>query len=101
MKASSAKILLDPFCFKQFEKTAGSNFIDMEKLDFASRINDFYITSGPSSLKDGYAPFCKHLFIPNTFTNMVSACAEITSENAKFLMSAYEARRSNELPVLV
>ena len=32
---------------------------------------------------------------------MVSACAEITQDNAKFLMSGYEARRSNELAVLV
>ena len=44
MKASSAKILLDPFCFKQFEKVAGSNFIDMEKLEFADRVNEFYVT---------------------------------------------------------
>ena len=31
---------------------------------------------------------------------MATACAEITAENSKFLRSAYEARRENELAVL-
>ena len=52
-------------------------------------------------MKDGYAPFCKHLFIPNTFTTVATACAEITKENQRFLRSGYEARRANELAVLV
>ena len=93
--------MLDPFCFKQFEKAAGSNFIDMDRLEFIARVNEFYENSGKSALKDGYAPFCKHLFIPNTFTNMATACAEITKDNLRFLRSGYEARRENELPVLV
>lgn len=101
MKASGAKILLDPFCFKQFEKAAGSNFIDLDKLEFTARVNDFYEAAGKASLKDGYAPFCKHLFIPNTFTTMATNCAEITKENQRFLRSGYEARRANELAVLV
>ena len=81
MKSSSAKILLDPFCFKQFEKAAGSNFIDIDRIEFTAKVNEFYENAGKSCLKDGYAPFCKHLFIPNTFTSMASACAEITSSN--------------------
>jgi len=101
MKSSSAKILLDPFCYKQFEKAAGSNFIDLDRLEFTARVNEFYEANGPSSLKDGYAPFCKHLFIPNTFTNVASACTAITPENQQFLRSGYEARRANELAVLV
>ena len=101
MKASSAKILLDPFCFKQFEKAAGSNFIDLDRLEFTSKVNEFYEAQGISALKDGYAPFCKHLFIPNTFTTVATSCVEITKENQRFLRSGYEARRSNELAVLV
>lgn len=81
MKSSTAKILLDPFCFKQFEKAAGSNFIDMDRLEFTARVNEFYEAGGKAVLKDGYAPFCKHLFIPNTFTSMATACAEITPDN--------------------
>jgi hypothetical protein len=50
-------------------------------------------------LKDGYAPFCKHLFIEN-FTNVYSTSIEITPENEKYLKSGYNARRENELAVL-
>jgi hypothetical protein len=50
-------------------------------------------------LKDGYAPFCKHLFIEN-FTEAISGFVEITPENEKYLRSAYEARRDYELPIL-
>ena len=49
-------------------------------------------------LKDGYAPFCKHLFMPN-FTDW-SGCVKISEENEGHLRSSYEARRENELPVL-
>ena len=48
---------------------------------------------------DGYAPFCKHLFVAN-FTTTLPSFIEITAENEKFLKSGYQARRENELPVL-
>ena len=92
---------MDPFCYKQFEKSAGSNYIEIDKAEFTARVNDFYENSDASVLKEGYAPFCKHLFIPNTFTSMISTSAEITPENSQYLASAYEARRENELAVLV
>ncbi|TNV72171.1 hypothetical protein FGO68_gene13991 [Halteria grandinella] len=96
----SIKIVIDPFCFKQFEAAAGSLFINFDKQAFADRINDFYLAvKDNGGLKDGYAPFCKHLFIEN-FTDAISAFVEITPENERFLKSAYEARRENELPVL-
>ena len=50
-------------------------------------------------MKDGYAPFCKHLFIEN-FTDAISCYVEILPDNEKFLKSGYEARRENELAVL-
>ena len=53
-----------------------------------------------SKLKDGYAPFCKHLFVPN-FTPAILSYAEITPENESLLKTKYEARREGELPVLV
>ena len=63
-------------------------------------MNEFYLNAKDNGgLKDGYAPFCKHLFIEN-FTDAISGFIEITPENEKFLKSAYEARRENELPVL-
>jgi len=59
-------------------------------------------SAAPSQVKlvDGYAPFCKHLFIPN-FTPARGSCLEITSENEHLLRSGYEARTEQELPVLV
>ena len=92
------KIVMDPFCFKQFDARAGSSFINYDMDLLTSKVNEFYIDN-QSSLKPGYAPFCKHLFIEN-FTDAVSGCAKITKENEPFLKSAYEARRSNELAVL-
>jgi len=54
----------------------------------------------PEALKDGYAPFCKHLFIPNNFTNARVNCLLINEENKKLLCSEYAARNDKELPVL-
>ena len=94
------KIVLDPFCFKQFDPAAGSLFINFDKEAFTERINDFYLeVKDQGGLKDGYAPFCKHLFIQN-FTDSISAFIQITPDNERFLRSGYEARRENELPVL-
>ena len=67
------KIVLDPFCFKQFDPAAGSLFINFNKQEFTDRVNDFYLdVKDNGGLKDGYAPFCKHLFIQN-FTDAISA----------------------------
>jgi len=66
--------------------------------DFTDRVDQFY-KENPDALKPGYAPFCKHLFIPN-FTTAVTACTKITPENEQYLRSGYDARRSNELAVL-
>lgn len=96
----SIKIVLDPFCYKQFEATAGSLFINFDKDLFTDRINEFYLSViDKGGLKDGYAPFCKHLFI-NNFTDAISGFIEITPANERYLKSGYEARRENELPVL-
>jgi hypothetical protein len=53
-----------------------------------------------SLLKDGYAPFCKHLFVENDFTNAVPNVLKITPENEHLLRSEYQARNERELPVL-
>ena len=51
------------------------------------------------TLVDGYAPFCKHIFIKN-FTNMVPGFIKITVENEKYLKTGYITRYEKELPVL-
>jgi len=53
---------------------------------------------GNSVWADGYAPFCKHLFIPN-FTDALTPIHEITGYR-HLLQVGYEARREEELPVL-
>jgi hypothetical protein len=65
-----------------FEKTVNAAFED-----------------GSAPLVDGYAPFCKHVFVPNFTPAKVSALA-ISKENEALLRSAYEARTEQELPVL-
>ena len=50
-------------------------------------------------LVDGYAPFCKHLFVEN-FTGAASGVVKITHRNDMRLHTAYVARREGELPVL-
>lgn len=90
---------MDPFCFKQFE-VSDSSKINYDKDEFTSKVNDFYLSEKDNGgLKDGYAPFCKHLFIEN-FTDALSTSIEITAENEKFMKSGYNARRENELAVL-
>lgn len=56
--------------------------------------------SNPSQLQDGYAPFCKHLFLVNDFSNVRVNVLPITPENEQYLRTRYEARNENELPVL-
>ena len=52
-----------------------------------------------SPLIDGYAPFCKHLFLKND-TPTRCGFAPITDANRAFLRSGYRARREGEMVVL-
>lgn len=51
-------------------------------------------------LKEGYAPFCKHIFLQNDFTQAKVNVLKITPQNEGLLRSSYEARNEKELPVL-
>jgi hypothetical protein len=92
------KIVLDPFCFRQFDKTKSKFFINYDQTAFVDKINSFYIDN-TNVLKDGYAPFCKHIFIPN-FIDTPSGYVPITIENENLIKSCYEARTEQELAVL-
>ncbi len=93
------KIVMDPFCLRQFESTKGYSHVNYDPQEFANIINEFYIDNKESKLKSGYAPFCKHLFLEN-FTDGKPGYVKITPENESFIKSAYEARTEKELPVL-
>ena len=73
---------MDPFCFKsfeQFQKTIAPATLDRD--EFVNTINTFYLENkDKGGLKEGYAPFCKHLFVPN-FTEIKSGCMVLTPEN--------------------
>jgi hypothetical protein len=91
--------VLDPFVIRQFDDPdyTGTR-MEWDKADFEKRVND--AASAGTPLVDGYAPFCKHLFIPN-FTPATVPYLKITPENEGFMRSAYDARTEAELPVLV
>ena len=92
------KIVLDPFCYRQFDKTKSNIFVNYDMKAFAEKIDEYYLNS-PNCLKDGYAPFCKHIFIKN-FTDMPANYVKISEDNEKLIKSVYEARTEKELPVL-
>ncbi|MEZ5461740.1 DUF3228 family protein [Dokdonella sp.] len=54
----------------------------------------------PEKVLDGYAPFCK-LHVHRNWTSTRCIAMPITDENRCHLRSTYEARSSDELPVLV
>jgi hypothetical protein len=62
---------LDAFCFKQFEATHIGPRIPLSTSEFLSKINE-QLALG-AEIVDGYAPFCKHIFVPAFFKCPVSA----------------------------
>lgn len=54
----------------------------------------------PVAVLDGYAPFCK-LHVHRNWTSTRCIAIPIADQNRHLLRSAYEARSSDELPVLV
>lgn len=64
------------------------------------KVNKIF-TANPDSLKDGYAPFCKHLFVPNFLEGALVEAVPITEDNKHHLRTEYQARKPGELPVLV
>nr|CAG4709365.1 unnamed protein product [Naegleria fowleri] len=60
------------------------------------------VSTGKYTLKDGYAPFCKHLFLLQTseFAGCKQSFLEITKENEHLIRTEYQQRKENELPVL-
>lgn len=93
------KIVLDPFCYRQFDKLKTKFVINYDREQLAERVNEFYLLNKESCLKEGYAPFCKHIFIEN-FTDSVPGYVEINEKTEILIKTIYEARNEKELPVL-
>ncbi|ELR17559.1 flagellar associated protein [Acanthamoeba castellanii str. Neff] len=93
-------VRLNAFAFRQFDDPAfsGTKLMGFDKQAFEDHINQLF-NMGSATLVDGYAPFCKHLFVPN-FTGAKVGAVTITDSNKHLLRSGYVARRASELPVL-
>ncbi len=91
-------IVLTPFArTRLFPKGGRGNAIqDCTPEQFERRLND----GTPLHVLDGYAPFCK-LHVHANWTSTRCLTVPITEANRDRLRSAYEARSSSELPVLV
>jgi len=99
---SKRALVVDAFCRRQFDKSyIGTSLVGVSEEALEQLINQRYIEmGGEKSLEPGYAPFCKHLFVPNPFASIKSGVVEITPEIQHKIHSAYEARTEKELAVL-
>lgn len=90
---------LDEFADRQWEdpKFSGTR-MTCDKKHFVERVHELY-HDGSAPLVDGYAPFCKHIFISNDYDCCVGA-VPITDENRHLLVSGYTRRRPEEFAVL-
>ena len=89
---------LDRFALRQFDASfSGGTKISISPQEFMSQLAKLNI--GEADLKDGYAPFCKHVFVPN-FAQCETTVLAITSDNEHLLKTGYERRTEKELPVL-
>lgn len=91
-------IVLTPFArTRLFPRDRRRNAIqDCTPEQFERRLND----TPPLKVLDGYAPFCK-LHVHRNWTSTRCLTVPIGQDNRHLLRSAYEARSSEELPVLV
>mmetsp|Transcript_21469 Transcript_21469/g.83281 ORF Transcript_21469/g.83281 Transcript_21469/m.83281 type:complete len:214 (+) Transcript_21469:3-644(+) len=90
-----------PFAYRQFDDPSytGTRITGMTKEEFVNRVNT-YFAENKLPLHDGYAPFCKHVFVENFVGEKVGAMP-ITDKNRSLLKSDYHARTESELPVLI
>ncbi|KAJ3440852.1 hypothetical protein M0812_14526 [Anaeramoeba flamelloides] len=97
--SSFNELELSTFCYRQFDdpKYTGSK-ITISKESFMEALNKEY-TEQNKVLQDGYAPFCKHLFVKN-FCDCRAGQIEITEETKPLIQTEYVARTMEELPVL-
>ena len=92
------KIAITEFALRNWEPEASGTRIEgLSPEELVLTCNG--ATADGADLVDGYAPFCKHLFLPN---NSPSRCgfAPITASNRAKLRSGYRARREGERAVL-
>eukprot|EP00529_Nitzschia_sp_RCC80_P001998 CAMPEP_0113452006 /NCGR_PEP_ID=MMETSP0014_2-20120614/6627_1 /TAXON_ID=2857 /ORGANISM="Nitzschia sp." /LENGTH=215 /DNA_ID=CAMNT_0000343371 /DNA_START=174 /DNA_END=821 /DNA_ORIENTATION=- /assembly_acc=CAM_ASM_000159 len=102
--SSEKNLVVDPFCFRQFSEHEASEAYGGTVFKISVSELEEIANSKYSSdlLKDGYAPFCKHLFIENDFEggNDVRVNVLPAQGNEHLIRTSYAARNEKELPVL-
>ena len=90
---------LDEFADRQWDDPnfSGSRF-SCDKAQFVDKVHAAHKATG--KLVDGYAPFCKHVFIPNEYDDVTVSALPITDANRHLLETAYARRRPEEFAVL-
>ena len=102
-KQMTKNLVVDPFCFRQFQehsqsKSYGGTVFSQTVETFEEVVNSRF---KPEDLKDGYAPFCKHLFLVNDFTGSDARVNVLPVEgNEHLIRTEYAARNDREVPVL-
>jgi hypothetical protein len=92
------KISMTTFALRNWEPEAsGTRIVGIEPAEL-TRLCNVAVSEG-AALVDGYAPFCKHLFLSNA-TSTRCGFAPITDDNRHRLCSGYRRRREGELAVL-
>jgi hypothetical protein len=91
---------MDKFGMRQFiDPNYLGTKINYDSSAFADKINEYY-ESGDYPLVEGYAPFCKHLFVPNFVGPTKCDYVIIADDNKHHIETDYIARTPIELPVL-
>ncbi|KXZ41170.1 hypothetical protein GPECTOR_693g837 [Gonium pectorale] len=94
----TSTFFLDSFALRQWDgPNYGGTRVVYDKAAFVQRIQEEFDKGAP--LVDGYAPFCKHVFVPN-FVGARLGALSITDDNRPKLRSGYTKRRPEELAVL-
>ncbi|GFR41582.1 hypothetical protein Agub_g2303, partial [Astrephomene gubernaculifera] len=98
MSLVTKTFFLDSFAQRQWDDpNYGGTRVSYDKAAFVQRIQEEFDKGSP--LVDGYAPFCKHIFVPN-FVGARLGALRVTPDNASKLRSGFTRRRPEELAVL-
>jgi len=92
---------MDGFCARQFNNPGYTGTqIHYDMAEFESKVNAYFEANG-ENLIEGYAPFCKHVFMPNFVPGIKCGYVAKTPENKALIESCYESRTEKELAVLI
>ena len=97
---AGSTFFIDTFLLRQWGPDASGTVLPptVTSTDVLARVEEAY-AQGNAPLVDGYAPFCKHVFVKAWF-DVFPGVLTITDANRHLLRTGYTARRPEELAVL-